>query len=151
MSFWRPTQRVPDCLPVFGLCCPKDTTPQIANVPVGAPPVDGAPVGLFRRSVCSCLHLTFPAVCVRYIVLWVTHHVHVSILSRVPSGWGIALSRPEGTRVMNSRCLSAGHPLGRHSLLGRSCPTGGSAFLTVCSPPNRPSPDSIGGFHVPHR
>jgi hypothetical protein len=83
------------------------------------------------RSVCSCLHLTFPSVSSRLIVLRVTHHVHVSILSdRVlpyPAGYVFPL------------------PFGRWpSLLGRSCPTRGLTFLTVGSPTYRPSPDSIG-------
>lgn len=96
-----------------------------------ASPVDGVPLGPFRRSVCSCLHLTFPSVSSRLIVLRVTHHVHVSILSdRVlpyPAGYVFPL------------------PFGRwRSLLGRSCPTRGSAFLTVGSPTDRPPPDSIG-------
>ena len=60
MSFWRPTQRVPDCFPVFGLCCPKDTTPQIANVPMCAPPVDGAPLGPFPPKVPVRLQLSAP-------------------------------------------------------------------------------------------
>jgi hypothetical protein len=97
------------------LCCPKATTSQIANVPVCAPPVDGVPFGPFRRSVCSCLHLTFPSVSSPHIILWVTHHVHVGILS---------------DRVLPYPAV----PI----------PTGGSAFLTVGSPADRPPPDSIG-------
>ena len=66
---------------VARLCCPEDTLPQIAHMPVGRAPVDARPVGLPLRSVCRGLHLTCPSMCNHRRVLRVTHLVDVSRLS----------------------------------------------------------------------
>src|SRR3954466_6832674 len=72
-----------DFLEVARLCRPKDTLPQITNVPVGPSPVDGVPVSRSRGSVCceSLTYLTFPAIGNCCCVLWVVCLVHVSRLS----------------------------------------------------------------------
>jgi hypothetical protein len=68
---------------VARLCCPKETLSQITNLPIDLAPLAARPVGGSLRSVCVGLptQLTFPVIRNHYHVLWVTHPVHVSILS----------------------------------------------------------------------
>jgi hypothetical protein len=62
---------------------PKDALTQIADVALGAPPVDGAPIGRSHRSICRgvSLHPTFPMICSLVIGLWVVWPIPVSRLS----------------------------------------------------------------------
>lgn len=68
---------------VARLCYPKETLSQITNLPIDLAPLAARPVGGSLSSVCvgSPTHLTFPLIRNHYNVLWVTHQVHVSILS----------------------------------------------------------------------
>ena len=101
-----------DLTQVVRPCRPKDALSQVADDPVGPPPIDGGPVGSSLGSVCRPVvgsHLTCPSVCSLHNVHWVTHPAHVSGLSAqairpYPPSYGFPL------------------PFGwRHSLLGPSC------------------------------
>ena len=80
------------------LCRPKDALSQIANKPVGLPPVDGGPLSSSLGSVCRAWgsHPTFPSIGNLYRGLWVVHPVSVSRFSaRVwpyPPGYGFPVS-----------------------------------------------------------
>src|SRR6266511_1560208 len=117
---------------------PEDALSQVANDPLGLPPVDGIPVSSFLGSVCESrgLHLTYPSIGNHHRVLRVAHQTHVSQ----------SFDRASGPirRVMDSRCLSAW----RRSLLGSSCPAEG--FRPSCvGPTGQAGPQR--GFHVPHQ
>jgi hypothetical protein len=77
---------------------PEDALSQVANDPLGLPPIDGGPVGSSRRSVCRVQdsHPTFPSIGNRHRVLRVVHPVHVSRLAAwaqgpYPPGYGFPL------------------------------------------------------------
>lgn len=91
-----------DRIPVARLRRPEDALPQIADLPISFAPVDALPVGQPRGSDCSVadVHLSFPAICARRLVLQGAYRVHVSTLSGrallYPASYGFLV--PFGSR-----------------------------------------------------